>query len=97
MTINQTTEGGNTVLSLSGWLDTQTAPDLEDAVDALDETAGALVFDFSELEYISSAGLRQLVAAHKKMGGNLTLRHVPGEIRNILKMAGFDKRLNIEE
>ena len=97
MTIKTTTNETETVMELSGWLDTQTAAELKEAVDALGEETRSLVFDFSELEYISSAGLRQLVAAHKKMDGHLTIRHVSREIHDILGMAGFTKRLNIEE
>lgn len=95
MTIQSTTNGTETTLRLSGWLDTQTSAELKDALEALDSATTALVFDLEELEYISSAGLRQLVAAHKKVNGNLTICNVPKEIMDILRMAGFDKRLNI--
>ena len=96
MTINKTVNGTEAVLALSGWLDTKTAPELKDALDALEEGMESLVLDCAELEYISSAGLRQLVAAHKKMNGNLTVRSVSKEIMDILRMGGFDKRLHIE-
>ena len=96
MTINKTVNGTEAVLALSGWLDTKTAPELRDALDALEEGMESLVLDCAELEYISSAGLRQLVAAHKKMNGNLTIRGVSKEIMDILRMSGFDKRLHIE-
>ena len=96
MTIREITNGSETVMELAGWLDTQTAPELEAAIGALDGTA-ALILDLKELEYISSAGLRQLVVAHKKMNGELTIRNVSTEIMDILRMAGFDKRLRIEK
>ena len=96
MTIRKITNGSETVMELAGWLDTQTAPELEAAIGALDGTA-ALILDLKELEYISSAGLRQLVVAHKKMNGELTIRNVSTEIMDILRMAGFDKRLRIEQ
>ena len=96
MTIQKKTNGDVTEIALSGWMDTQSAPELKAAIDALDSGTTALVLDFKELEYTSSAGLRTLVAAHKKMNGNLTIRNVSGEIMDILKMAGFDKRLHIE-
>ena len=96
MTIREITNGSETVMELAGWLDTQTAPELEAAIGALNGTA-ALILDLKELEYISSAGLRQLVVAHKKMNGELTLRNVSTEIMDILRMAGFDKRLHIEK
>ena len=95
MTIRKITNGSETVMELAGWLDTQTAPELEAAIGALDGAA-SLILDLKELEYISSAGLRQLVAAHKKMNGELTIRNVSTEIMDVLQMAGFDKRLHIE-
>lgn len=83
-------------LKLAGWLDTETAPMLEEEIQALDETVTALVFECGALEYISSAGLRQIVAAHKKMDGALTLRHVSDEIMAIIRMTGLTKKLHIE-
>ena len=83
-------------LKLAGWLETETAPMLEEEIQALDETVTALVFECGALEYISSAGLRQIVAAHKKMDGALTLRHVSDEIMAIIRMTGLTKKLHIE-
>ena len=83
-------------MKLSGWLDTQTTPLLEAEVNALDADVTALTLDFTELEYISSAGLRQIVAAYKKMKGALTLRHVSDEIMNVISMTGLDKRMKFE-
>ena len=47
----------------SGWLDTQTAPQLGEALSGLEDSITSLVFDFTNLEYISSAGLRQVIVA----------------------------------
>ncbi|MBR2278377.1 MAG: STAS domain-containing protein, partial [Eubacterium sp.] len=55
-----------------------------------------LVIDCEELEYVSSAGLRQLVAAHTKMKGNLELNNVSAEIMYVLKTTGLDKVINIK-
>ena len=96
MTIEKVINGEEAVLKLEGWLDTQTAPELGEAINALPEAVTALTIDFSELEYISSAGLRQIVAAYKRMKGNLRLRNVPAGIMDVIKMAGLDKRLKIE-
>jgi anti-anti-sigma factor len=49
----------------------------------------------SGVEYISSAGLRQIVSAYKLMRGKLTLSNVSAEALHVFQMAGFDKRLNI--
>ncbi|MBR4501084.1 MAG: STAS domain-containing protein [Clostridia bacterium] len=96
MTIEKNVLGNTVELKLSGWLDTQTTPQLEAEVNALDEDVSALALDFADLEYISSAGLRQIVAAYKKMKGALTLRHVSDEIMNVISMTGLDKRIKIE-
>ena len=96
MTIEKNTQGNTVELKLNGWLDTQTTPLLEAEVNALDADVTALTLDFADLEYISSAGLRQIVAAYKKMKGALTLRHVSDEIMNVISMTGLDKRMKFE-
>jgi len=96
MTIEKSVNGNTAELRLSGWLDTKTAPELEAALNVLEPNVEALVLEMEQLEYVSSAGLRQIVAAYKRMNGALTLRHVSDEIRNVLKMTGLDKRLKLE-
>jgi anti-sigma B factor antagonist len=96
MTIEKYVENEATVFALSGWLDTKTAPELAAELSGLDAGIKSLIFDLGELEYISSAGLRQLVAAHKMVSGNLVLRNVRPEVLDVLRMAGFDRRLHIE-
>ena len=96
MAVQKITNGSDVTLKVDGWLDTQSSPELEKAVAELDGSVEALVLDLEKLEYISSAGLRQIVAAHKKMNGKLTLRNVQPDIMSVLTMAGFDKRLHIE-
>ena len=67
MEIVKKTEGNKATLEISGWLDTQTAPQLGEALSGLEDSITSLVFDFTNLEYISSAGLRQVIVAYKKM------------------------------
>ena len=96
MTIEKTIREGTAELKLSGWLNTQAAPELDEAINSLEEEEiTALTLDLEELEYISSAGLRLIVAAYKKMNGALTLRNVSGEIMSVIKMTGLDKRIAI--
>ena len=95
MEIKKTIEGSKATLAIEGWLDTQTAPELGAALDELDEGVTELEFDLAALEYVSSAGIRQIVAAYKKMDGNLTLRNVSPEVREVLRLTGTDKRLTI--
>ena len=96
MEIKKTIDGEKTVLALEGWLDTKTAPELGVALDELGEEVRSLEFDFAKLEYVSSAGIRQIVAAHKKMGGNLIVRNVSPEVQEVLRLTGVGNRLNIE-
>ena len=63
MEIKKTIEGDKVVLAIEGWLDTQTAPELGSALDELGEDVAQLEFDFAKLEYVSSAGIRQIVSA----------------------------------
>ena len=93
MTIEKNRQGSVLELMLSGWLDTLSSPMLAEEINAMDESVTSLVLDFSDVEYISSAGLRQLVAAYQKMKGELTLRNVSDDIMTIIKMTGLDKRM----
>ena len=96
MTIEKKEYGDSAELILSGWMDTQGAPQLAAAVDELGPEIKSLSLDLSGLEYTSSAGMRQIVATHKRMNGALTLKHVSPEIMDVLRMTGLDKKLNFE-
>ena len=96
MTIEKKEYGDSAELILSGWMDTQGAPQMAAAVDELGPEIKSLSLDLSGLEYTSSAGMRQLVATHKRMNGALTLKHVSPEIMDVLRMTGLDKKLNFE-
>lgn len=95
MTIEKNVCENTAEIKLTGWLDTQTAPELDKEIKSLGEEITALTLDMEKLEYISSAGLRLIVAAYKKMNGALTLRNVSGEIMSVIKMTGLDKRIVI--
>ena len=80
-------------------IDTVTAPDFENEI--LDEKGkfDSLIIDFTNLEYISSAGLRVLIATQKKLKPEnipMTLINVNDTINEIFRMSGFDKILKIE-
>ncbi|MCR4805153.1 MAG: STAS domain-containing protein [Clostridia bacterium] len=98
LTINKTMKDGQIILALGGRLDTITAPDLEQAVKALPEDAQSLVLDMENLEYISSAGLRVLLTAHKRMGGRegMKVRNVNETIMEVFELTGFSDVLAIE-
>lgn len=98
MNIEKYCNGNVVTLSVSGRLDTTTAPALETAVS---ETIGGceqLVLDFAGLEYISSAGLRVILKAQKSMAakGGMKLLHVNETIMEIFEITGFCDILTIE-
>lgn len=95
MAITVKVEGTQATIAIEGWLDTQTAPELAAAVDGLDEGVEELTLDLSELAYISSAGIRTIVRAHKKVGGAMTVRNVRPEVLEVLTMTGVAPRLKI--
>lgn len=85
-------------VTLKGRLDTNTSPTLEDVVTNLDGDVKDLVLDIKELEYISSAGLRVLLAAQKKMNkiGSMKVINVCDSIMEIFEITGFIDILVIE-
>ena len=98
MNIVKTNEGAKLTLALEGRLDTTTAPQLEAEVKGALAGVTELVMDFSQLEYLSSAGLRVLLAAQKAMNkqGSMVIRHVNETILEIFEVTGFLDILTIE-
>lgn len=86
-------------IEVIGRLDAATAPHLEKELNASLNGIKELVFDFSQLEYIASAGLRVLLVAQKRMKkqGNMKIKNVSEEVKEVLDMTGFMNFLNIEE
>ncbi len=99
MRFNVEKNNGNMTIELEGWLDTNTAPDLDRFLhDSLDGIR-SLKFDLRLLEYISSAGLRVLLYAHKKVTGqkgNMKVTGCSEDIMEIFEITGFSDILNIE-
>ena len=91
MNINIEMIDNSTVFKLEGRLDTVTAPELEQAINNEGEALKNLVLDFGGISYISSAGLRVLLGAQKKMNsqGSMELVNVSEEVMDILEMTGF--------
>ena len=98
MTINKTKDGKALTLAVEGRLDTITAPDLEAVLKEELDDVGELTFDFSSLEYISSAGLRVLLSAQKRMNaqGSMKVTGVSEIIMEIFDVTGFTDILTIE-
>jgi len=100
MDIIKTENEGKVKVNLVGRLDTTTAPELETELKALfDEGKKELDFDFDQLEYISSAGLRVLLFAQKSItpDGAMVIRNVKPEIMEVFEITGFSDILTIEQ
>ena len=98
MNILKTSEGTKLTLALEGRLDTTTAPQLEAEVKGALAGVTQLVLDFAQLEYLSSAGLRVLLAAQKLMNkqGEMIIRHVNETIAEVFEVTGFSDILTVE-
>ena len=98
MTINQTKNGSKLTVALEGRLDTTTAPQLEEVVRTALDGVTDLEFDFAQLEYVSSAGLRVLLAAQKTMNkqGSMVIRGANDDLKDIFDVTGFSDILTIE-
>ena len=98
MTITREQVDSTLIISLHGKLDTNAAPDLEeelyDSMDGIKE----LIFESKDLEYLTSAGIRVLVAAQQEMidKGYMLLRNVCDDIMEIFEMTGLDEVFSFE-
>ena len=99
MNISITHDEQQTLFQLVGRLDTITAPELHDDLIIAFDTAKMIVLDFTEIEYISSAGLRVLLIGEKharSKNAQMKLINVSDDVMEILEMTGFSDKLTIE-
>ena len=99
MEIVKERQGDSLTLRLSGRLDTGTSPELQEVVTKELDGVKHLAVDMAELEYITSAGLRVLLNAAKKMDaaeGSMVVKNANEDIREVFKITGFDDILVLE-
>ena len=98
MTVLMNQDGSKLTVSVEGRLDTSTSPKLEAELRSAVNGITELEFNLEKLDYISSAGLRVLLAALKVMNrqGVMKVRNVSPDIMEIFGITGFDDILNIE-
>ena len=99
MNIDVITEGSKATLVLDGKLTVQTSPELSSAIDAVDSSVCDFDIELTDVSYISSAGLRVLVAAHKlatSRGGVVRLMHPCPEVMDVFEMTGLSTIFTIE-
>lgn len=98
MIIQKTVSGTTLTVALEGRLDTTTTPKLEEELRGSVDGVSRLVFDLAKLEYISSAGLRVLLAMQKLMNqqGEMVLQNVNEAVMEVFEVTGFSDILRIE-
>lgn len=98
MTIDKKVDGTTITLTISGRLDTSTAPELESMVTNGLTGVKDLIIDFSNLEYVSSAGLRVILKAQKMMNsqGSMIVKNVNEIVMEVFDITGFSDILTIE-
>lgn len=98
MEIRKEKNGNELTVTVIGRLDTTTAPQLEAELRESINGVGKLVLDMKDLEYLSSAGLRVILAAQKVMNkqGEMVVRNINDTIREIFEVTGFIDILTIE-
>jgi len=101
ITLQEEQVDGAVILSFRGRLDAITAPLTEKKViETIQSGQQQLIFDFSHVEYLSSAGMRMLLSTTKKLksvSGKLVVCNVNRQVMDVLKMSGFDHVLDITE
>ena len=98
MDMNFKPAGNELTVELAGRLDTSTSPDLEKELSTRLDGIQSLIYDFKDLDYISSAGLRVVLATQKTMNknGSMKLINVNESIMEILEVTGMVDILTIE-
>ena len=98
MDIGVAYDGDAAVVSVEGHLNTNTAGELERELASVFARTHAVTLDFAKLEYLSSAGLRVLVAAQKqvmKAGGSLCIANAVDEVREVFEITGLVDVLDV--
>lgn len=99
MELSSTTSGDHTVVSVAGRLDTTTAPELERfCTSQVQSGSNRLILDFQKLEYISSSGLRAVLASAKMAsasGGKFAVCGLTGPVLEVFRISSFDSILPV--
>ena len=99
MEIKFNKQDSSLTVTISGNIDTVTAPELDSKLQENISGIKDLVLDFAAVDYISSAGLRVILMTNQLMedvDGNMTVKNVNEDVRDVFEMTGFDSLLNLE-
>jgi anti-sigma B factor antagonist len=91
-------KGDKITVEISGRLDTASAPEFNEAIEAITSQKNDIIFDCADMEYIASSGLRSFLAAHKAVtaaGGTLEIINVQPAVQSVFDMTGFSVMLQI--
>ncbi|MCH3943333.1 MAG: STAS domain-containing protein [Atopobiaceae bacterium] len=99
MEVKEGRKGDRLVLAVSGRIDTNTTPELESYVERMPTDVKDLVIDLTDVQYVSSAGLRVILFAQKRMvgQGTLTISHPNEYVAHVFEATGMSDILTIEE
>ena len=100
MDVTKKQNGSELLLELSGSIDSGTSPELNAVIEQSLKGINSLILDFKKIDYISSAGLRVLLATFKTLSGrvgNMIIRYPNQNVMDIFTMTGFDNILTIEK
>ena len=97
MKITKTKNGSAMEVAIIGRLDTESAPELDEALQDDVNDLDSLTMDFAELDYISSAGLRELLKLKRgmRMGGELTVKNASEIVREVFNVTGFNELITV--
>ena len=98
MTVEKKINGDTLTMVIAGRVDSITSQELQTIVESSLDGVAHLILDLAKVEYVSSAGLRVILGAHKTMSkqGTMNLINVPEFVREVFEITGFDSVLNIE-
>lgn len=91
-------EGDVYIVVIEGRIDATTTPTVEKKLAKLDDIAMKMAIDFSDVDYLSSAGMRLLLSLTKRMeskGGKVAFYGMGDDVVDIIRMAGFERILNL--
>lgn len=99
MNIKKKKDGSTLTVIISGRIDTATAPEADAAINGSLDGVQSLILDFSDVDYVSSAGLRMLLSLHKKMASKngMKLVGVNEDVNDVFEVTGFDEILTYEK
>jgi anti-sigma B factor antagonist len=99
MNIKKKKDGSTLTVAISGRIDTATAPEADASINESLEGVESLILDFTDVNYVSSAGLRMLLALQKKMmtKNGMKLIGVNDEVNDVFEVTGFDEILTYEK